>query len=98
VRRVPFAYDPLYWGLVFPLGMYSVATWQLIETFDLPFLAWISRGGLVVAVAAWLLTFLAMTGRLILVALLTARALRRHAPDGPPPRSTIDQPAAGDLP
>src|SRR5262249_52509265 len=28
---VPLAYDPLYWGGVFPLGMYSVSTYHLAK-------------------------------------------------------------------
>src|SRR5262249_51407456 len=29
VRRFPIAYDPQYWSMVFPLGMYAVATFNL---------------------------------------------------------------------
>lgn len=29
VRRVPLAYDPRQWSIVFPIGMYTVATYQL---------------------------------------------------------------------
>ena len=36
--RFPIRYDPLYWGAVFPLGMYTVATWQMarIDTSAVP--------------------------------------------------------------
>ncbi len=65
VRRVPFAYDPLYWGLVFPLGMYSVATYRLVSVFGLPFLTWIARGFVVVALIAWIFTFAGFVTRLL---------------------------------
>jgi tellurite resistance protein TehA-like permease len=77
VRRVPIAYDPLYWGLVFPLGMYSVCTHRLVVTFDLPFLAWISRGFVVAAILAWMTTFLGLVTRILYLVLLALRAWRR---------------------
>jgi tellurite resistance protein TehA-like permease len=95
VRRLPFAYDPLYWGLVFPLGMYSVATWRLVETFDLPFLGWISRGFVVVAIIAWMLTFFGLTSRFLHLIFLAARALRGRLPIAPLPPSPLDQPSPG---
>lgn len=55
-QHFPLRYDPLYWGAVFPLGMYTVATWQLADAIGLPFLAWISRGFIWIAVAAWAMT------------------------------------------
>lgn len=77
VRRVPFAYDPLYWGLVFPLGMYSVCTFWLSETFDLPFLLWLSRGFVVFAIIAWMFTFSGLVTRFLYLILLAARAWGR---------------------
>ncbi|MBI2569843.1 MAG: tellurite resistance/C4-dicarboxylate transporter family protein [Candidatus Schekmanbacteria bacterium] len=76
VRRVAFAYDPLYWGLVFPLGMYCVCTYRLVETFELPFLAWIARGFIVVAIIAWMFTFFGLVARFLYLLLIAWRALR----------------------
>jgi tellurite resistance protein TehA-like permease len=53
IQGVPFAYDPLYWGCVFPLGMYSVSTCRLAEVLQAPFLMPISRAFMFVALAAW---------------------------------------------
>ncbi len=54
---VPFAYDPLYWGGVFPLGMYSVCTYRLVEVLGLSFLMPVSVVFMVLATLAWLATF-----------------------------------------
>lgn len=58
VHKVPLTYDPLYWGAVFPLAMYTSATYRLGEAFALPFLLLVSRCFVVAALTAWLMTFL----------------------------------------
>ena len=52
-RRFPFRYDPLYWGAVFPLGMYTAATVRLARAVDAPYLLQIPRVSIFVALAAW---------------------------------------------
>ncbi|MEZ4585428.1 MAG: tellurite resistance/C4-dicarboxylate transporter family protein [Gemmatimonadales bacterium] len=69
-KRFPLRYDPLYWGAVFPLGMYSVCTLAISRAMALRFLEPIPRYFIYVGLVAWLATF---TGLLSSV----ARGLRR---------------------
>jgi tellurite resistance protein TehA-like permease len=71
LRRFPLAYDPLYWGAVFPLGMYAAATDAMAHALRLRFLAFLPPLVLDVALAAWLVVFAGL-------ALDLARRLRRY--------------------
>jgi len=77
-KRYPLSYDPQYWGLVFPLGMYTTCTFQLAKALQLPFLLAIPQYFVYIALAAWLATFAGLIYRL--VSSLIVEPLRRPAP------------------
>jgi tellurite resistance protein TehA-like permease len=55
-KRYPLTYHPVYWGLVFPMGMYTVATFQLAKAMKLDFLLLIPQFFIYIALIAWLST------------------------------------------
>jgi tellurite resistance protein TehA-like permease len=57
-RRFPLRYDPLFWGAVFPLGMYTACTFRLAGVLNLDFLRPVSHAFIYIALAAWLATFI----------------------------------------
>jgi tellurite resistance protein TehA-like permease len=64
-RRFPLEYDPLYWGAVFPLGMYAAGTDLMVEAMGLHFLARVPTVFLYVALAAWLAACAGLAGDLL---------------------------------
>ena len=58
IKRFPLRYDPLYWGAVFPLGMYAACTKRMVDAMALEFLGFLPRVFLAIAVAAWTIVFL----------------------------------------
>lgn len=65
IRRFPLRYDPLYWGAVFPLGMYAVATEQMAAALGLPFLAPLAPAFFAAALAAWTIVFVGLAEELL---------------------------------
>ncbi|MCC7084573.1 MAG: tellurite resistance/C4-dicarboxylate transporter family protein [Pirellulales bacterium] len=64
-KRLRFRYDPLYWGAVFPLGMYSVCTFRLAAILDANFLQPLAFSFAYIAIAAWIVVFLGLMVRLL---------------------------------
>lgn len=61
VMKARLEYSPMYWSLVFPLGMYTVATWQLAAADQFEFMRQIPRVTIWIALAAWLIATAGLT-------------------------------------
>ena len=57
-KKFSLKYDPQYWGMVFPLGMYVACTYKLSEALELEFLKIISQYFIYIALAAWSVSFI----------------------------------------
>ncbi len=60
VHRIPLRYEPALWSVVFPLGMYGVAGHYLGQADHLAIVGSIGNDEGWFALAAWILTFIAM--------------------------------------
>jgi len=72
-RHVPVRYETDDWDIVFPIGMYTVGTFELAQALHLDFLRTIPAVGVYVSLLAWLLVALIGLRRLY-------RSQFRHAP------------------
>ena len=74
LRRYPRTYEPRLWNVVFPLGMYTVASFSLGQAHGLGFMASIARLWVWVGVGAWVVV-LSLMGAALLRVLLEHRHL-----------------------
>jgi tellurite resistance protein TehA-like permease len=64
-NRLPMSYEPSMWSLVFPLGMYAVASARFGLTADFEPLQWIASAMIWVALAAWAVVLTGLARRLL---------------------------------
>jgi tellurite resistance protein TehA-like permease len=64
-KRFPLKYDPQYWGMVFPFGMYTVCTFQLSNAINFPRLMVIPRVFIYLALAGWIGAFVGLMATLV---------------------------------
>lgn len=73
VRRYPWSYEPKLWSVVFPLGMYAVATFTLGRAIDFDFMKELASTWVWFGVAAW-----GIVTVLLLVSPIRSSVTRRH--------------------
>ena len=76
LRRYPRTYEPRLWNVVFPLGMYTVASFSLGRVPGLGFMASIARVWVWVGVAAWVAVLVLMGAALVRVLVAHRRPMR----------------------
>ena len=83
IRRVRLRYEPVLWSIVFPVGMYGVASRALGTAVHVPWLVALGGDEAWVAFAVWVVVFLGMCGALLTQRLRApVRGLRRDREEG----------------
>ncbi|MCF2573380.1 tellurite resistance/C4-dicarboxylate transporter family protein [Brevibacterium sp. UCMA 11754] len=59
-HRIPLGYSAGLWSMVFPMGMYSVASTNVGKVDDVPVISWIGAQWYWIALTVWALVFAAM--------------------------------------
>ncbi len=65
LQRYPLRYEPAYWAVVFPLGMYATATDEMAEVLQLPFLMPLAPLFLALALGAWCVIFTGLAAQVL---------------------------------
>lgn len=76
VHRVPLRYVPTLWSMVFPMGMFAVASISMGRADRLPAVEIIGHVALVIAAGVWLAVFIAMLIRIITALWVSSRGGR----------------------
>ena len=65
INRVPYSYEPSAWSMVFPLGMYAVASVRIGQVAEFPPMVWIAQIMIVFALLAWVISIKGMLFNLL---------------------------------
>ncbi|MDQ6902861.1 MAG: tellurite resistance/C4-dicarboxylate transporter family protein [Bacteroidota bacterium] len=60
IKNISLKYSGQYWGMVFPLGMYTVCTVKMSQAVALPFLMGIPSVFVIIAIVVWAVVFISM--------------------------------------
>lgn len=74
INHLPFRYEPSVWSMVFPLGMYTVASARIGQVAEFPPMIWIAQIMIFFALVAWSLSIKGMASKLVFL-------LRSHNAD-----------------
>ena len=64
VHKKPLAYEPIAWSMVFPLGMYTVASERIGHIAQFPPMIWISQIMILIALIAWVLSLTGLLSKI----------------------------------
>ena len=65
INKHPFEYEPVLWSMVFPLGMYAVASERLGRAAEFPPMILIAQLMIWIAIAAWVLVVTGMVVKIL---------------------------------
>ncbi|MCH1624331.1 tellurite resistance/C4-dicarboxylate transporter family protein [Fredinandcohnia quinoae] len=65
-HHYPLTYEPQFWGMAFPLAMYTTSTFQLSKAIKVPFLEVIPQFMVYIALVAWVTVFIGLIHHLYL--------------------------------